>query len=168
MSRPNPKRTGALLIAIAIAAGLAAGLAAGVIAYWSGSGSGSATTVLADAQSLTFAPGTPTAQLYPGDDASVSIVATNPNPYFVGIGSLVLDTDDGEPFVADATHSGCDVSVLSFIAQDNGGAGWQVPPRVGATDGTLTIDMSSAMAMSIEAADACQGATFTVHLEATS
>lgn len=162
MRRLTPRRTGAVLVAIAIAAGLAAG----AIAFWSASGSGSATTVLTDAQSLTFEPGIPTAQLYPGDDASVAIVATNPNPYFVGIGSLVLDTDDGEPFVADAAHSGCDVSVLSFITQENGGAGWQVPPRVGTTDGTLTIDMSSAMAMSAEAADACQGATFTVHLEA--
>lgn len=162
MRRLTPRRTGAVLVAIAIAAGLAAG----AIAFWSASGSGSATTVLTDVQSLTFEPGIPTAQLYPGDDASVAIVATNPNPYFVGIGSLVLDTDDGEPFVADAAHSGCDVSVLSFITQENGGAGWQVPPRVGTTDGTLTIDMSSAMAMSADAADACQGATFTVHLEA--
>lgn len=162
MRRLTPRRTGAVLVAIAIAAGLAAG----AIAFWSASGSGGATTVLTDTQSLTFEPGIPTAQLYPGDDASVAIVATNPNPYFVGIGSLVLDTDDGEPFVADAAHSGCDVSVLSFITQENGGAGWQVPPRVGTTDGTLTIDMSSAMAMSAEAADACQGATFTVHLEA--
>lgn len=162
MRRLTPRRTGAVLVPIAIAAGLAAG----AIAFWSASGSGSATTVLPDAQSLAFEPGIPTAQLYPGDDASVAIVATNPNPYFVDIGSLVLDTDDGEPFIADAAHSGCDVSVLSFITQENGGAGWQVPPRVGTTDGTLTIDMSSAMAMSAEAADACQGATFTVHLEA--
>jgi hypothetical protein len=153
-----------LLIAIAIAAGLAAG----AIAFWSASGSGSATTVLTDAQSLSFEPGNPTAQLYPGDNASVTIVAINPNPYFVGVGSLTLDTDDGDPFVADPAHSGCDISVLSFVTQDNGGAGWQVPPRVGSTDGTMTIDMASAMAMSIDADDACQGATFTVHLEAHS
>ncbi len=162
MRRLTPKRTGALLVAIAIAAGLAAG----AIAYWSANGSGSATTVLTDAQSLSFEPGSPTAQLYPGDDASVAIVATNSNPYFVHIGSLVLDTNDGEPFEADAAHSGCDVSALSFTSQDNGGAGWHVPPQAGSTDGTLTIDMSSAMAMSATAASACQGATFTVHLEA--
>jgi hypothetical protein len=158
------KRTGGLLIATAIAAGLVAG----AFAYWSANGSGSATTVLGDPQSLSFGPGTPTAQLYPGDNASVVIVATNPNPYFVHIGSLSLDNDEGEPFVADAAHSGCDVSVLSFVTQDNGGEGWHVPPRAGTTDGTLTIDMASAMAMSMEAANACQGATFTVHLEARS
>lgn len=161
MRRLTAKRTGALLIAIAIA-----GLAAGAIAYWSASGSGSATTVLADAQSLSFEPGSPTAQLAPGDDANVAIVATNTNPYFVHIGSLALDTDDGEPFVADAAHSGCDVSALSFITQDNDGAGWEVPPRAGSTDGILAIDMSSAIAMSTDAMNACQGATFTVHLEA--
>ena len=162
MNRSHLKRTGALLIAIAIAAGLVAG----AIAYWSANGSGNATTVLADTQSLSLEPGIPTAQLYPGGDASVAIVATNPNPYFVSIGSLVLDNGGGEPFVADTAHSGCDVSVLSFVTQDNGGEGWQVPPRAGATDGTLTIDMPSAMAMSSAAANACQGATFTVHLQA--
>ncbi len=161
MRRLRPKRTRTLLIAIAIAAGLAAG----AIAYWSNPGSGSATTVLTDAQSLSLEPGTPTAHLSPGDVASVAIVASNPNPYFVHLGSLTLDADEGEPFIADAAHGGCNVSALSFVAQNNGGGGWQVPPRVGATNGTLIIDMPSAIAMSTDAADACQGATFTVHLE---
>ncbi|HEX3172803.1 MAG TPA: hypothetical protein VHQ43_01120 [Solirubrobacterales bacterium] len=150
---------------LAIAIAIAAGLAAGAIAYWSGNGSGTATTVLTDAQALSFEPGAPTAQLYPGNDASVVIVATNPNAFFVHIGSLSLDTDDGEPFAVDAPHASCDISVLSFVSQDNGGAGWNVPPRAGATDGTLAIDMASAMTMSTAAASACQGATFTVHLE---
>jgi hypothetical protein len=150
------------LIAIAIVALLTAG----AIAYWSASGRGTATTVLTDAQSLSFEPGIPTAQLYPGNDASVAIVATNPNAFFVHVDSLSLDTDDGEPFVADAAHSSCDVSTLSFPPQDNEGAGWDVPPRAGATDGTLSIDMPSALAMSTAGSNTCQGATFTVHLEA--
>jgi hypothetical protein len=159
-----PKRAGVLLIALAILVGAAAG----ALAYWGGSGSGTATTVLADTQQLAFEPGTPTAQLYPGDDASVAIVATNPNPFFVQIGSIVLDASGGEPFAADADHGDCDVSVLSFITQDNDGAGWRVPPRVGATDGRLAIDMPAAMAMSIAAASTCQGATFTVSLKGRS
>ena len=161
MSRPILRGAG-LLVAIAILAGAAAG----ALAYWAGGGSGTATTVLADTRSLSFEPGTPTAQLYPGDDASVAIVAHNPNPYFVEIGSMVLATEGGEPFAADGGHGGCDVSVLSFIPQDNAGTGWRVPPRVGADDGTLTIDMPAAMAMGPEAANACQGATFTVRLQA--
>jgi hypothetical protein len=148
-----------------IGAAVVAGVTVGALAYWSGSGSGTATTVLTDAQTLSFEPGTPTAQLYPGGETSVVILATNPNPFFVHIGSMVLDTDEGEPFVADATHGGCDVSTLSFVTQDNGGAGWEVPPQAGTTDGTLTIDMPAAMQMSAAAPSACQGATFTVHLE---
>ena len=164
MRRRGATRMRALLIGFA----LLAGLGAVALAYWSGSGSGSASTVLSDAQTLSFAPGTPTAQLLPGGDASVTIVATNPNPFFVHIGSLILDGEEGEPFVVDPAHSGCGVSVLSFVTQDNGGAGWEVPPQVDSTDGTLTIDLPSAMQMSAAGADACQGATFTVHLQAVS
>ena len=161
MRRPTLKHAGALLIAIAIAVGLAAG----VLAYWQGTGSGTATTTLADAQSLSFEPGKSTSQLFPGGDANVAIVASNPNPFFVQVGAMVLDSDDPEPFLVDAAHSGCDVSALSFVSQDNGDSGWQIPPRVDSADGTLTIDMSAAMRMSTAASDACQGATFGVRLE---
>jgi hypothetical protein len=154
----------ALLIAIAILAGAAAG----ALAYWQGSGSGSATTMLADTESLSFTPGTPTAQLYPGDDASVAIVVSNPNPYFVQIGSIVLDTSGGPAFAVDAAHSGCSVAVLSFVPQNNEGSGWRIPPQAGTTEGTVAIDMAAAMRMSTAAATACQGATFTVALEGRS
>lgn len=164
MRRPAAKGRLALLIAIA----LLAGAAAGALAYWHGGGEGEATTVLANTQSLSFTPGTPTRELYPGADATVAIVVTNPNSYFIQIGSIVLDTSGGAPFHADAGHSGCDVSTLSFVPQDNEGAGWRIPPRAGTTDGTLAIDMPAAMKMSPAAANACQGATFTVALEGRS
>jgi hypothetical protein len=150
----------ALLIAIAILAGTAAG----AFAYWGAPGSGTATTVLANTQPLSLAPGTPVAELYPGGNASVATVVSNPNPFFVQIGSIVLDTT-GVPFLVDGAHSSCDVSVLSFVAQNNEGAGWRIPPRAGTTNGTLAIDMAEAMKMSAAAASACQGATFTVQLE---
>jgi hypothetical protein len=151
-----------------IAGAILAGGAAGAFAYWSGAGSGTATTVLANTETLSFEPGVPTAQLYPGGDTGVEIVAVNPNPYFIQIGSMSLDVDEGVPFKVDAGHSGCDLSVLSFVPQDNEAAGWEVPPRAGTTDGRLTINMASALVMSTSASDACQGATFSVHLEATS
>jgi hypothetical protein len=151
-----------LLIATALAAA-----AAGALAYWQGSGSGSATTVLADIQSLSLQPGTPTAQLYPGGNSSVGVLVSNPNSSFVQVGSIVLDPSAPEPFAVDPDHSGCDVSALSFLAQDNSGAGWRIPPRAGSTDGSLAIDMPAAMKMSAAAASACQGATFTVQLKAS-
>jgi hypothetical protein len=162
--RPGAKGHWVLLIAIAILAGGAAG----ALAYWDGSGSGSATTVLADTQSLSFTPGTPSADLYPGNDTSVAIVVSNPNPYFVQISSMVLDTGSGSAFAVDAAHSGCSVATLSFIPQDNEGSGWRIPPRAGTTDGTLAIDMPEAIKMSAAATNTCQGATFTVALEGRS
>jgi hypothetical protein len=152
--------------ALAAAIILLALVGAGATAFWTAPGSGSTRIVLPDPQLLSFTLGTPTAQLFPGDDASVAIVASNPNPYFLTIGSMELDPSQGAPFAVDMAHSGCDVSALSFVTQDNNGQGWQVPPRVGSTDGRLTIDMASAMRMSATAASACQGATFTVRLVA--
>jgi hypothetical protein len=155
-------------VGAAVAVAIVLGLATGALAYWIGPSNGSATTVLADTQPLTLGPGTPTATLYPDPDlkATVSITASNPNAYFVHIGALVLDAGTSEPFVVDAAHAGCDVAVLGFVPQDNGGAGWSIPPRIDPSDGTLTINLLSAMTMGVEAASACQGATFTVSLEA--
>ena len=153
--------------ALGIATVIVAASAAGAFAYWTGTGSGAGTTVLPNTQPLTFSPGVPTGQLYPGGTASVAIVAHNPNDFFLQIPSFALDTVEGEPFAVDAAHSACDVSALSFVAQDNGGAGWRVPPQVGLTDGTLEIDMRAAMHMTTGAANACQGATFAVRLVAS-
>ncbi|MET0557521.1 MAG: hypothetical protein ABW065_02450 [Solirubrobacterales bacterium] len=153
---------GAVLL---VAAAIAVGAATAGVAFWHGSGSGSATTVLANVQSLSLQPGNPTAELYPGGDAGVAVIISNPNSSFVQIGSIDLDPE-AEPFTVDSAHSGCDLSTLSFVAQDNGGAGWRIPPRAGATDGSLAIDMPAAMRMGLTAASACQGASFTVRLEA--
>jgi len=150
-----------------VAAALVVGAVAGAFAYWQGNGSGSATTVLANVQSLSLQPGAPTAQLYPGGDSSVEVLVSNPNSSFVQVGSIVLDPAAPESFAVDADHSGCDVSALTFVAQDNGGAGWRIPPRAGSTDGSLAIAMPAALKMSTAAANACQGATFTVQLKAS-
>lgn len=144
-----------------IALALTIGLVSGAVAYWVGAGSGAATTVLADTQPLTFAPGVATAQLYPGGATGVATVASNPNSFFVHIGSITIDAGDPEAIQVDAAHSGCNLSSLHFLTQDNQGAGWQVPPRAGTTDGTLTIDLPGALTMSSDAANACQGAIFT-------
>lgn len=140
--------------------------AGGAIAYWAGVGHGTAETALQDPEDLRLIPGTLSALLVPGDDASVETVATNPNPYSVKIGALALDTGAGTGgFEVDAAHDGCvDQADVAFQAQDNDGLGWLVPPRAGATDGTLPIDMPHAVTMGLHAANACQGAVFTIHL----
>ena len=150
--------------ALLLAAALVLMSVAGAAAYWTTTSSLTATTVLPDPLPLSFAPGTPTAELSPGDDANVAIVADNPNAFFLRISSLTLA--QGTPFAVDAAHSACDVSVLSFTTQSNVGRGWSVPPKVAATDGTLTINLPASLHMSAAAANACQGATFTVRVTA--
>jgi hypothetical protein len=145
----------------------AVGVVAGAIAYWSGAGSGTGSATLGDPRALTISPGAPATRVSPGATASVAAVATNSNPYPVQIDSITLDSAEGTGgFGVDAGHSGCGLSTLSLTTQTNGGAGWTVPARVGSTNGSLSINMPSALAMSAGAADACQGATFTVYLVA--
>ena len=130
-------------------------------AYFNVTGAGSGTPAAAVAASLTLAPGTPAAELYPGGTSDVSVVVTNPNPGPARLRSLALDTTRGTGgFAVDAGHSGCAVSALSFTTNDNGGAGWTIAA------GSQTVTLAGPLAMGASAADACQGATFTVYLKA--
>ncbi|MHB8273467.1 MAG: hypothetical protein ACYDC9_01655 [Dermatophilaceae bacterium] len=136
-------------------------------AYWSGSGSGAGSGTTGTTVAVTLSPGTPAASLYPGGQANVVLTVSNPNASPVYIGSLAFDTGQGTGgFAVDAGHSGCAVATLSFTTATNGGAGWTVPGKVGAADGTLSITLTNAVAMGVGAADACQGASFTVYLAA--
>jgi hypothetical protein len=140
-------------------------LAASALAYWTTTGSGSSSATVTDAQAVTLTVGTPTAQLYPGAAADVAVDVSNPNPFPVRVMSLSLDAAGGTGgFDVDAGHAGCDPSVLSFTSQTNGAAGWTIPPKVGATNGVAAVDLSGALEMSTAAANACQGASFLVHL----
>jgi hypothetical protein len=153
-------------VAGVVVASLCLGTAAA--AYWSVVGAGGANTVASTAQAVTVTPGTPTTRLYPGAGAGVAASMANANPFPVRVSALTLDTTRGTGgFAVDAGHSACGVGSLTYTSQSNGGAGWTVPPRVGAVDGTLAVDLGSALAMSVGALDSCQGATFTVYLAAT-
>jgi hypothetical protein len=158
-------RIGTRGLAVAVVITLA--IAAGAVAYWTGAGSGNARTRVGDPLALALGPGTARALLFPGGDVSVSTIATNPNPYTVHVTSLALDTGAGTGgFDVDGAHSGCDLSSLRFTVQSNAGSGWTVPPRAGAVDGALPIDMDDALTMDASAANACQNAVFTIHLVA--
>ena len=62
----------------------------------------------------------------------------------------------------DGGHAGCGVAALSFTTQTNGGAGWTVP----GSGRPSSITLTNALSMATGAANACQGATFTVYLQA--
>ena len=161
-------RAGALLVTATVAIGLAAG----AFAYWMSTGSGEATTELGSPEQLTLqAQASSQSQLVPGDTSNVTVLATNPNPYFVTLTYLALDTSKGTGgFDVDAAHSGCDLSAIHFVPKDPPvgifGPGWRVPPRVGSTDGTLSIEVDEALTMDEAALNSCQTADFTFHLAA--
>lgn len=140
---------------------LAGGMA---YAYWSGSGGGSGSSSTGGSAPVTLSPAAAAADLYPGGVTSVALTVTNPNNSPVRIGSLALDTAQGAGgFDVDGGHRGCAVSALSFTTQTTG---WTVPANAGGTNGTLAVTLAGALAMSPSAANACQGANFTVYLVA--
>ncbi len=153
------------IVAVAAAITLAVGGAASAVWTSGGGGTGGADTAVL--QPVVLSSGTPAAPMYPGGQTAVALTVTNPNLANAKIGSIALDTSHGSGgFAVDAGHVGCALSALSFTTQTNGGAGWTLPQRVGAIDGTLAITLPNALSMSTSAANACQGATFTVYLVA--
>lgn len=164
MMRPRtPRRmlTAGLLVILALPVGGAA------FGYWRGSGSGTGSGTTGTTLDVTLTPMAVTAALHPGGEANVRLTVTNPNPHPVQIGSLALDPGQGTGgFGVDAEHSGCVLSTLSFATQTNGGAGWTAPAKVGAVNGTLAVTLTNALIMDEDAANACQGATFSVYLAA--
>jgi hypothetical protein len=165
LSARRPRRVAALL---SVLAGLGTVLVAQwAFGYWTASATGTGAGATGSDVVLTFSAGTPTSTLYPGGSAAVALTVRNPTYASVTIGSLWLDATRGTGGLAvDGAHSGCSVATLGYSTQDNGGSGWSVPARVGATDGTLALSLPGALSMGTDAADACQGATFTVYLRA--
>jgi len=140
-------------------------LAAGATyAYFRSTGSGSSSATTASTSALSLSPGTPTAQLYPGGQADVILTVNNPNSASIRVGSLALNTGLGTAgFAVDGGHSGCGLAQLSFTTQTNGGSGWTV-----AGNGSLSVTLTNALSMGTAAANACQGASFTVYLQVAS
>ena len=92
----------------------------------------------------------------------MELTITNPNVVDIRVGSLALDTSQGTGgFAVDGGHSGCGLAVLSFTTQTNAGAGWTVTGS-----GNLSVTVTNALSMTTAAANACQGASFTVYLAA--
>lgn len=154
-----------LALTVAAAIILVVGGSGIAYAYWDAGGIGAALGGTATTSPITLSAGTPTAGLVPGSSASVVLVASNPNTGSVHVTTLTLDPTQGTSGLSvDAAHSGCSLGSLTFTTQTNGGAGWDVPGKVGSVNGTLSITLPSSLAMATSAANACQGATFTVYL----
>ncbi len=135
----------------------------GALAYYTAAGTGSGSASVGSPDPLTITAATPTnGLLYPGASGEVDVTISNPNDFPVRVNSLILDSGG---IVVDSGHPGCDTTALHYTTQNNGGAGWSVPARVGVTNGALSLELSSAVSMDAGAANECQGATFTVYLK---
>jgi hypothetical protein len=137
---------------------------AAALGYWSAAGAGTTSVTLPQPLALSLSVGVPRDALSPGNSAGVALVVDNPNTIQQHITAFSLNSGSSTPIAVDAAHSGCNVSALSFTTATNGGVGWVVPPKVGASDGTLQVVLANALAMSTAAANACQGAQFTIAL----
>jgi hypothetical protein len=138
------------------------GIAGTAVAMWTAGGTGTGYADTDTAEEVTITPGTTTGQLYPGGTADVKLSISNPNAFAVTVPSLSLDTGQGSGgFAVDGGHSGCTpLSILGFATQTNGGAGWTLAA------GTTPVTLTGALSMNASAANACQGATFTVYVQA--
>jgi hypothetical protein len=145
---------------VLVIAGSVVGVA---IAAWTTGGSGSGQAQAGSAASMTISAGTPSSSLYPTASADVAATISNPNPYKVHVSSISLGAVS-----VDGGHSACNTGSVSVTSpQDNGSSGWDVPAKVGATNGSLDVHLANAISMSNAANDSCQGATFTVALTAS-
>jgi hypothetical protein len=156
----------AKLILTALIAALV--ISGGALAYFASKGHGTAQAAVGAAV-VDITSGTPSGQLYPGGGSGdVVAVIANQTPGAVHVSSLILDTSAGSSgFAVDAGHPACTTPALSFNGpQDNSGAGWTIPPRVGTADGALSVTLTGAVAMGTSSSNGCQGATFTVYLKA--
>ncbi|SDH09913.1 hypothetical protein [Agrococcus jejuensis] len=151
---------GWLVAAVAVTAIVGVGGTANAVWSAQGSGSGTSTTGTASA-SVALSEGASTGSLRPGASVAVATTATNPNAADVRITSLVLDTARGSSGFGITGASGtCPASAFTFSESS---AGWNVP-----ANGSTTISLSGALAMTSSAPSGCQGATVTVYLKAGS
>lgn len=147
------------ILVLAISAMLL-GLTGGVAyAYFtsSGSGTGSASTGTMQTVTVAASTGSPTTPLIPEGSGDVALQVTNPNGFAV---TLVSVTGSGG-ITVDGGHSGCDPSVVTFTDQ----TGLTISIPADSTD--WQVYLPGAASMSSAAANACQGATFSIPVTIT-
>ena len=156
MRRVFSGRRGRLVAALVVVLACAGG----ALAYFASTGSGSGSATVGSASPVTITAGVaPTQALFPGGSGDVTVHIVNPNGIPVHIGTLSLNTSEGTGSSGfDASPAGCNLGSLSFPTL---ATGWTVP-----ASSFLDLDLLGSINMSVAATNACQGATFTVHLQA--
>lgn len=158
MHRQRTRRWWAVLGGSVLLVAMGFGVA---VAVWSvtGSGAGAAQTGTLQTVTVTAVTGSdsPSTTLVPGGSAAVMLRLSNPNPAAVQVYSV---TANG-PITADAGHSGCTTTGVSFVAPS-------VPVGISVTaNSTTLIELPNAASMSTASLSACQGATFRIPVTVT-
>ena len=126
--------------------------------FGTGAGSGSATTGTLQTVTVAAVSGTETTPLLPGGSGDVILNVTNPNPYSV---TLVSVTGNGT-ISADGSHPGCVATGIVTFSDQTG-----LTQNIPGNGITTPVDLPGASHMALSAANACQGATFSIQVAVT-
>jgi predicted phage tail protein len=147
-------------IAVSALAAALVGMGAGAAyAYFTSSGSGTGAATAGTLQTVTISAtaGSPTTPLLPGGTGDVVLQVSNPNAFAV---TLVSVTGSGT-ITVDGAHSGCNASAVTFTDQTS------LSVSIPASSTNYQVDLPAAASMSAGAANACQGATFSIPVTIT-
>ena len=123
------------------------------VAAWLVSGTGSGSAKAGSLTSINVNSATATADLYPGGTGKLFLNVTNPNNIPLKIVSVTAIPDPS--FTITSNQPGCGAADLTFTNQ----SGLNIALAAGAT---VAFDLPGAVSMPASAANACQGATFTI------
>ena len=133
-----------------------------VYAAWTTNGSGSGYAKAGSAQALTTVDvsATTTASLYPGQNGSVKLQISNPNPYNVRVTAV----EDSGTITTDAAHdsAGCTSAAHGVTFNDQSNQTLDIN-----ASSSATFTLSGAASMAGSSHNACQGATFTIPVALT-
>jgi hypothetical protein len=142
------------LAALAVAGGVALSATA-AYAAWTASGTGNGTAQAKSAVDLSVTNIAVLDSLYPGGSSALKVNVSNSNDYPVLVTAI---NKKGGITVDDGHSAGCEASNVSFTDQPGS---WAISAH-----SSLDITLSGAVHMIGNAANGCQGATFTVPVEA--
>lgn len=124
-------------------------------AFWTATGTGSGYAEAVSAQALSTNVTATVADLYPGASGDLAIEIANPNPYPVTVTDVTRTAD---PITSDA-GAACDASHGVSMA-DQTGLSLAVP-----AGGSATFSLDGVVSMANTSVDACQGAVFTIPVD---
>ena len=131
-----------------------------VLAAWLVPGNGQGYSKASSAQALTTSDvsASTTAQLYPGGSGDVKVKIDNPNPFAVTVTKVEANgaVSSDKAACTDVGGDAAKATGVSFTTQNlNSG-------NVISANGSLTLTLSDAAAMTNASVNACQGAVFTI------